>query len=499
MWDCIAQFQAVSQSKCSLKDFPLFQYSSCESGSIGIGPNCECTQHECRLAYARQYLPMSDALQLQHERKDCRTALARRLHSYVLTHSKKAGTRGYPIDVDCSALQSSIESSISEKLPHVCTRSLGKFLRFSSIHIFNEYLSTLLKFPAFGNQFTLKDVYYSASWRPVQGVSSCNFSNSLDNGWNCLFQSVAQLPPVLEEDKVAVSDQDLQEAFKQLIQSRHNEDNVVQVLLYGLLLSIMSRPSKQVSDFTVKHLVHSDSGLKTFFDSSKDSAQTRGLSVSMHVRRGDACDYHILQEADYYKVRYLNGPWYQRPCFSVDMYMDQLRKIHARYGITTVYLATDSEEMITRAKQERGFQWVYLDFPRDVFSYQEGWWVDFYNQDDFEDISLSAAADLNLLKQGDIFLGAFSSHFSKLIFYMMAGYQQVIPPFVSMDYCLGCETTDVCSKDAIAERGTTIDHMIVRTVECMKESDDGYMHEAFDHCGLYRAGWSSRGGGSRKK
>ena len=47
---------------------------------------------------------------------------------------------------------------------------------------------------------------------------------------------------------------------------------------------------------------------------------------------------------------------------------------------------------------------------------------------------------------GDIFIGAFTGHFSKLGYYLMVGRTMKLLPFVSLDYSLACDTTDVCDE-----------------------------------------------------
>lgn len=472
--------------RCRRQDLPIFHYANCEGGSIGAGAECTCSYHDCRLAYMRQYLPAVSDVQRLQQLKQCRLALSRRLQAYVLNSSKKGRTPGYPIDIDCVALENSIQYSVNERLPHVCSRSIGKFLRFTSLHVYYQYALTLRSNPTATepNEFTLHDVYYPPTWRPVKRVPACEFNSSKDNGWNCVYRNIFELPVPSSSDEAIVPNGTVIAAFKQLVRSRQSDDNVAQVLLYGLILSILSRPSGAVQAFMDSHL------LRLPRDGAADATgRISEISVSMHVRRGDSCDYNVLKEAQFYKTQYLNGPWYARPCFSVDMYMDRLRALHDKYGVSKVYLATDSEEMIARTKLETGFEWVYLNFPRQIYAYQEGWWVDYYGDDSLESVTLSAAADLNLLKQGDVFLGAFTSHFSKLVYYMMVGHQLTLPPFLSMDYPLGCETVDACATADIEFRETTIERMMARTQECLRESEGGFMHESHDHCGFYKTGW----------
>ena len=387
--------------QCLWDEMPISHYDNCDYGTIGAGANCECMHHECRIAYMRRYLPSKELLGAQGKQKECGKALARRLQNHVIKSSKLVKSRGYPVDVDCEKMDAWVQTSIEEKLPNLCSRSLGKFLRYISILVFYEYSSFL---PGQNNHhidLKLLEVFYPRSWRSVRDISDCES----ENGWNCLFESnLSPESTSTADDQTIIPDELVRMAFERLINSRRMDDDLIQILLYGLLLNTISRSSSHVETFKIHHLYNSEADLDSFFSNNEDVSRPHGYSVSMHVRHGDSCDYYILKEMQYYETKYLHGPKYDRPCFSIDMYMNALRELHAKYGVTTVYLATDSIEMIQRTKIERGFKWIYLEFSRDIFDYKKGW-VDFYNDNSLEEVALSAAADLDLLKQGDIFLG----------------------------------------------------------------------------------------------
>jgi hypothetical protein len=439
--------EEAEEAVCKLMDLPLFQYSKCELGNIGIGPDCKCDQHECRLAYTRQYMPPKQSLQQQLSvLKRCGRPLGRRLLHYILSNAKKIPGRGYPVDVDCAKMEAWTEASIEQKVPNLCSRSLGKFLRYISLLVyteFDEFASQQAKAgrragdrdsgssrssssSGLADAFTLLDIHYPQSWRAIKGIPACHSADAASNGWTCLFKSVSDLSDLSNyaadvaadaateaaADETVVPDVLVKEAFLRLVDSRNEEDDIVQVLLYGLLLSAISRPSALVDKFSHEHIVNDEyTELEKYLSSqgltgqgSQAGPEGDRYSVSMHVRHGDSCDYYVLEEAEYYKYKYLNGPKYARPCFSIDMYLQKLREVHEKYGVSTVYLATDSSAMIARTKLEPGFKWVYLDFPRDVFDYSGGW-VDYYPESILETVSVSAAADLDLLKRGDIFIG----------------------------------------------------------------------------------------------
>eukprot|EP00602_Paraphysomonas_sp_CaronLab_P007561 CAMPEP_0185022302 /NCGR_PEP_ID=MMETSP1103-20130426/5009_1 /TAXON_ID=36769 /ORGANISM="Paraphysomonas bandaiensis, Strain Caron Lab Isolate" /LENGTH=207 /DNA_ID=CAMNT_0027554307 /DNA_START=670 /DNA_END=1293 /DNA_ORIENTATION=- len=201
----------------------------------------------------------------------------------------------------------------------------------------------------------------------------------------------------------------------------------------------------------------------------------------MHVRQGDSCDVVVSSEYDLdsYAER-----GYKRTCFHLDVYISKLHQLREMYGVNRVYLATDSHDMIIRTEAETSFEWVYINTSREVFKYANGW-VDYFSNGRNELVTLSAAADLQLMQRGDIFVGAFSSHFSKLSFYLMAGARMRIPPFISLDHPLSCDTVDSCSESDIASRIATIEDIIKWAPECVRKSGGGWIEEYHDPCGIY--------------
>jgi hypothetical protein len=312
----------------------------------------------------------------------------------------------------------------------------------------------------------------------------------------------------------------------------HRPDHMSQLLLYGHLLVMLSRPSDPVWKFIQQHLVyltpstteggasgpllqHASSESRTTllkamsdvrnghaFPSSLSSQpqQRRILSVSMHVRQGDSCDYEVRYELPP-ESRYLSSKSGQRPCYHVDVYIRRLHELRELYGVSRVYLATDSQEMLKRAQQETQFEWIYLHLSRDLFSSSPTTttasdtisaarestkkWVDFYPHSSNSLVTPSAVADLFLMKFGDLFLGAFTSHFSKLSFYLLVGTKMSLLPFVSLDYPLSCDTVDDCAENDIMARRQSIEMIINRAPECLRQEEGGWMRGDRDPCGIY--------------
>ena len=104
----------------------------------------------------------------------------------------------------------------------------------------------------------------------------------------------------------------------------------------------------------------------------------------------------------------------------------------------------------------------------------------------------SAIGDMYLLKNGDIFIGTLSSHFSKTLFYIMIGIQlkyyvnnhlsipsltfqtlltgnkMRVPPFISLDLPAVCDVIDWCSDDAVMKRMHTMEEIVYRYVNYIR-------------------------------
>lgn len=116
--------------------------------------------------------------------------------------------------------------------------------------------------------------------------------------------------------------------------------------------------------------------------------------------------------------------------------------------------------MIHRAHNESLFNWIFVNNSRESFRGRQ--WIERRYDSDNSKVIFSSVADLNLMKYGDIFLGAFTGIFSKMAFYLMAGYHMRVPPFVSLDYPMSCEAADKCLEGGIEK---TIEEMISNPID----------------------------------
>ena len=83
---------------------------------------------------------------------------------------------------------------------------------------------------------------------------------------------------------------------------------------------------------------------------------------------------------------------------------------------------------------------------------------------------LTYFADLDLLKHEQVFLNTLSSTYSRLTFLAAAGHHATVPPFLSLDFPLSCESLDLClvGRDKTAEENvidpTGVSHHLDRHI-----------------------------------
>mmetsp|Transcript_44862 Transcript_44862/g.70279 ORF Transcript_44862/g.70279 Transcript_44862/m.70279 type:complete len:123 (-) Transcript_44862:195-563(-) len=107
-----------------------------------------------------------------------------------------------------------------------------------------------------------------------------------------------------------------------------------------------------------------------------------------------------------------------------------------RYGISSVFLATQDERILTAARAQDGLRVMALPFDRDQLTGKAAkkalHWRQKQGYVDTEMLSESALLDMFLLKECDVFIGAFHSQYSRLAYQLMAMRQGVHPPFASV-------------------------------------------------------------------
>ena len=136
--------------------------------------------------------------------------------------------------------------------------------------------------------------------------------------------------------------------------------------------------------------------------------------VAAQVRQGDSC-------------------FTRRRCWGLGRVVEAAKELQQKYGVNTIYLATDSAKVIQSTKQYPDFDFVYLDIDRHHFANDD---LDGCHKsgqcDSIEDMR-TMLLDLAFMVESDFFIGAFSTNVARLAYELMAARKQCYPPFISMD------------------------------------------------------------------
>ena len=388
----------------------------------------------CRIQFLRQYLPdpayfvkyLQDA-----KSNGCDKELSLYVGYWMKTFSKNVYTR----------------PSYNHTRNDV-KKTIGKYLRFSSMvqyRLFSGNDSDILINVEYLSQPNQKGWPWTDRNRKCKGNYSdwsCAFIpfTSLSGREFDLFKNLEKNSSILTFGKMARDD-----IFSY---RRTRVNSSVQLLYFGKIASIYAEPNEMVKDYLTKNVVllrkvsmltnknrtavNRFTSFEQFEGYVTSKFMSEGTSVSMQVRQGDSCDWVIRRwDPSISRIwdRKKRGGQRVRKCFALNVYMEHLYRLHELYNVQTVYLSTDSQDMIDLAKNNSAFDWIFLDNSRQKFHFNESgarWarnWIEFRHDAFNEEILFSSVADLNLLKYGDIFLGQFSSLFSKLAYYVMIGHQ----------------------------------------------------------------------------
>jgi hypothetical protein len=153
--------------------------------------------------------------------------------------------------------------------------------------------------------------------------------------------------------------------------------------------------------------------------------------LGIHVRRGDAATNN-QSVGEVMKST--------RKSFPIDNYLEAADRICAKYGIKHIFLATESNDEIERAKRLRPqYSFLCIQHDRSIFP-------DITTSDQFiEDLALdqperaralatSAIFDLHFLAECHGFVGAFNSEFSLLGWLLLIGRRKQIVPYISLSH-----------------------------------------------------------------
>lgn len=297
----------------------------------------EISQNLCKVQYLREFLPPPTAV--EESTTFCDKILSSYIDQWVNLNTKKV-----PYGVGFQKV------------------SLGKFIHYNSLM---EY-----KFFSGEKGSPIIDITMNRfSWTITMQECTGEFAN-----WNCGFRKL----PANFSDTEGVEKSSIQSKYQNLItiimsHRTTKRNHVIQLLLFGKLLQLITDPSSIVESFLLKHLkivegsnhsfassaglscVESTCKVNSLEDFHKFVHGSEEFAVSMHVRGGDSCDVMSSTNEPEITEFIIND---KRPCFTTDVYMRKLSVMRKLYGVRIVFLATDSLEMIERTKTEPDYTWV---------------------------------------------------------------------------------------------------------------------------------------------
>jgi len=145
--------------------------------------------------------------------------------------------------------------------------------------------------------------------------------------------------------------------------------------------------------------------------------------LGIHIRRGDAC--------------YNNG----RQCFPLARYFEEALLFQQRYGVSNVFIATDSEDVIAEVRQssdwkkhfvvkslhwDRRFMDSKVVIEKRMASKQNEGHTPYV-------LAKSAWLDLELLSDSDFLIGHLASNMFRVVLQVSAAKKERIVPYVSVD------------------------------------------------------------------
>ena len=150
--------------------------------------------------------------------------------------------------------------------------------------------------------------------------------------------------------------------------------------------------------------------------------------LSIHMRMGDACDRVEEQE------RTISWEWEEgsgRPCIAPHGYDDAVQKMTEMYNVTDILLASDQEDAIEWAKEQKNLDVHWLDSDRSKLNHGSGW---IENRADIGKVETEGALEaLDFLAHGQMFIGNMGSFFSRAVYKQMIGRHNIVLPWISVD------------------------------------------------------------------
>lgn len=254
-------------------------------------------------------------------------------------------------------------------------------------------------------------------WLWARNANESVCGKTYKKSFDCYFNGIA--PPACDKSKEWRENK--AEAKERLVQTgedvwaRNPSQRNSVIWLQAQAISFLLRRPKE---FLIKFLREHEGGSHNWFPPNSSPDEQGVKVVGMHVRMGDACF----------------DTFSPRKCLPLSDYLDALRKLRSVYGVTKVFVATDSQDVIEQLQNNTEFEWYYLRIDRRHYNTPvlienraEGGVLD-----QAYEVQLTFA-DTFLLSQCDAFVGSFSSNFGRMAFELMLARRETWPPFISLD------------------------------------------------------------------
>lgn len=234
-------------------------------------------------------------------------------------------------------------------------------------------------------------------------------------------------------------------------------DSPLQYVLMGVVMRALTRPTDALLEYLRPRIrVRCADGRPAEMGTIPPRCPGRtGPSAAVQVRHGDSCEGSQQRTKGPRNMMIRGGKRLFRYCYTWDVYARELEMLRERYGLQTVYLATDDPAIVREAvSNTTSFDWVTVDWPREQLAKPKPW-VEFRQNLD-EHVPLSLAAELEVLSHADMFVGSFGSQVGRSIYFGMNARTRTgsLPPFVSVDgYGLCCDFREDCTEEDILARG----------------------------------------------
>jgi hypothetical protein len=168
--------------------------------------------------------------------------------------------------------------------------------------------------------------------------------------------------------------------------------------------------------------------------------------LTMHIRHGDSCSKlqesltmrHCEPLSVYMETAVL--PMWRRCAFcskkirKTSTNVRNLFGVHNRYGIKSIFLATDDDAVLEDIKAWPMFTWHVVP-GLDRGELKKAHWDSNLRQKKFDSFFEAQAAlvDLFLMSEGDAFVGKFTSNLDRIAYSLLVGKKQGLVPYASLD------------------------------------------------------------------